>query len=87
MTDPQLDWIDTALITARPQAIGALLRYFRNLETAEEAYQEACLRALKTGGRTVRRGIRPPGSSSSDAMSPSTRCGGAAASRRCRPTS
>ena len=47
MTDPQLDWIDTALITARPQAVGALLRYFRNLETAEEAFQEACLRALK----------------------------------------
>jgi RNA polymerase sigma-70 factor (ECF subfamily) len=47
VTDPQLDWIDTALISARPQAVGALLRYFRNLETAEEAYQEACLRALK----------------------------------------
>ncbi len=47
MTDPQLDWIDTALISARPQAVGALLRYFRNLESAEEAFQEACLRALK----------------------------------------
>ena len=47
MTDPQLDWIDAALISARPQAVGALLRYFRNLETAEEAFQEACLRALK----------------------------------------
>jgi RNA polymerase sigma-70 factor (ECF subfamily) len=47
VTDPQLDWIDSALITARPQAIGALLRYFRNLDVAEEAFQEACLRALK----------------------------------------
>jgi RNA polymerase sigma-70 factor (ECF subfamily) len=47
VTDPQLDWIDAALTSARPQAIGALLRYFRNLDTAEEAFQEACLRALK----------------------------------------
>jgi RNA polymerase sigma-70 factor (ECF subfamily) len=43
-----LAWIDAALTSARPQAIGALLRYFRDLDTAEEAYQEACLRALKT---------------------------------------
>src|SRR3984893_3313035 len=28
--------------------MGALLRYFRDLDTAEEAFQEACLRALKT---------------------------------------
>ncbi|HSV03845.1 MAG TPA: RNA polymerase sigma factor [Phenylobacterium sp.] len=42
-----LAWIDAALTSARPQAIGALLRYFRDLETAEEAYQDACLRALK----------------------------------------
>ena len=47
MTDPQLDWIDAALTSARPQAVGALLRYFRNLDVAEEAFQEACLRALK----------------------------------------
>jgi RNA polymerase sigma-70 factor, ECF subfamily len=47
VTDPQLDWIDAALTSARPQAIGALLRYFRDLDTAEEAFQEACLRALK----------------------------------------
>ena len=46
MTD--LAWIDAALTSARPQAIGALLRYFRDLDTAEEAYQDACLRALKT---------------------------------------
>jgi len=42
-----LTWIDAALTSARPQAIGALLRYFRDLDTAEEAYQDACLRALK----------------------------------------
>ncbi|HEV2530546.1 RNA polymerase sigma factor [Phenylobacterium sp.] len=42
-----LAWIEGALTSARPQAIGALLRYFRDLETAEEAYQDACLRALK----------------------------------------
>jgi len=41
-------WINTALTSARPQVLGALLRYFRNLDTAEEAFQEACLRALKS---------------------------------------
>lgn len=41
-------WIDAAFASARPQALGALLRYFRDLDTAEEAFQEACLRALKT---------------------------------------
>ncbi|AMS39436.1 RNA polymerase sigma factor [Aminobacter sp. NyZ550] len=46
MTDPA--WINTALSSARPQAVAALLRYFRNLDTAEEAFQEACLRALRT---------------------------------------
>jgi RNA polymerase sigma-70 factor (ECF subfamily) len=42
-----LAWLDGALIAARPQALGALLRYFRNLDRAEEAFQEACLRALR----------------------------------------
>lgn len=42
-----LAWIDTALTAARPQAVAALLRYFRNLDTAEEAFQEASLRALQ----------------------------------------
>jgi RNA polymerase sigma-70 factor (ECF subfamily) len=46
MTDTA--WIDAALTAARPQAVGALLRYFRNLDTAEEAFQNACLRALKS---------------------------------------
>ena len=43
-----LAWIDLALTAARPQAMGALLRYFRDLDTAEEAFQEACLRAIRT---------------------------------------
>ena len=42
-----LRWIDAALTSARPQAVAALLRYFRDLDTAEEAFQEASLRALK----------------------------------------
>mgnify|MGYP001142789729 CR=1 FL=1 len=46
MTD--IAWIDLALASARPKALGALLRYFRNLDTAEEAFQEACLRAIRT---------------------------------------
>ncbi|MDB6084976.1 MAG: subfamily polymerase sigma-24 subunit [Gammaproteobacteria bacterium] len=46
MTD--LTWINGAITGARPQAIGALLRYFRDLDTAEEAFQEAALRALKS---------------------------------------
>src|SRR4030095_15420665 len=39
-------WIDAALISARPRAVSALLRYFRNLDSAEEAFQNACLKAL-----------------------------------------
>jgi len=46
LVDPA--WINAALTAARPQAVAALLRYFRDLDTAEEAFQEACLRALKT---------------------------------------
>ena len=45
MTD--VAWIDPLLRSARPQAVGALVRYFRDLDRAEEAFQEACLRALK----------------------------------------
>jgi len=40
-------WIDSLLRSARPQSVSALLRYFRDLDRAEEAFQEACLRALK----------------------------------------
>ncbi|MFG1413820.1 RNA polymerase sigma factor [Xanthobacter sp. VTT E-85241] len=43
-----LAWIDATLAAARPQAVAALLRYFRDLDFAEEAVQEACLRALRT---------------------------------------
>jgi RNA polymerase sigma-70 factor, ECF subfamily len=46
MQDPA--HIDIAISGARPKAIAALLRYFRDLDTAEEAFQEACLRALQT---------------------------------------
>ena len=45
MTD--LAWIDPLLRAARPKVVGALLRYFRDLDRAEEAFQEASLRALK----------------------------------------
>lgn len=47
----ELAWIDAALTAARPQAVGALLRYFRDLDMAEEAFQNACLRALKSWPR------------------------------------
>jgi RNA polymerase sigma-70 factor (ECF subfamily) len=40
-------WIGAALANARPKAVAALLRYFRDLDTAEEAFQEASLRALQ----------------------------------------
>jgi len=46
MTD--MGWINGAITGARPAAVGALLRYFRDLDTAEEAFQEAALRALKS---------------------------------------
>ena len=45
MTD--VAWIDPLLRSARPRAVGALLRYFHDLDRAEEAFQESCLRALK----------------------------------------
>lgn len=45
MTD--MEWISQALSAARPRVVAALLRYFRDLDTAEEAFQDACLRALK----------------------------------------
>jgi len=48
-------WIDAAVKAARPRAVAALLRYFGNVELAEEAFQEACLKAL---GRWTEQG--PP---------------------------
>ncbi|HET6158392.1 MAG TPA: RNA polymerase sigma factor [Dongiaceae bacterium] len=44
-------WIDAALTSARPRAVSALLRYFRNLDSAEEAFQNACLKALDSWPR------------------------------------
>ncbi|MGU3493028.1 RNA polymerase sigma factor [Xanthobacteraceae bacterium A53D] len=44
---PDAGWINATLAGARPQAVAALLRYFRDLDAAEEAAQDACLRALK----------------------------------------
>lgn len=41
-------WIGDLLAATRPQAVAALLRHFRNLDRAEEAFQEACVRALRT---------------------------------------
>jgi RNA polymerase sigma-70 factor (ECF subfamily) len=43
-----LAWLDAAVAGARPQAVAALLRYFRDLDRAEEAFQEASLKALKS---------------------------------------
>ncbi len=45
MTDTR--WISAVLTSARPKVVAALLRHFRNLDMAEEACQEACLRALR----------------------------------------
>ncbi|HET6523788.1 RNA polymerase sigma factor [Sphingopyxis sp.] len=36
---------------ARPRAMAALLRYFRDLDRAEDAFQEACVRALSAWPR------------------------------------
>jgi RNA polymerase sigma-70 factor (ECF subfamily) len=40
--------MSATLTAARPRAVAALLRRFRDLDAAEEAFQEACLRALRT---------------------------------------
>ncbi|HEX9734243.1 MAG TPA: RNA polymerase sigma factor [Thermoanaerobaculia bacterium] len=47
-------WLDACLTAARPRAIGALTRYFRDLDQAEEAFQEACLRALRSWPKSGR---------------------------------
>lgn len=49
MTDTA--WIQPVIVAARPRAMAALLRAFRDLDLAEEAFQEASLRALKTWPR------------------------------------
>jgi RNA polymerase sigma-70 factor (ECF subfamily) len=42
------NWTDAAFRAARPRAVAALLRYFDDVELAEEAFQAACLKALGT---------------------------------------
>jgi RNA polymerase sigma-70 factor, ECF subfamily len=42
-----LAWIDPLLRALQPKVTGALLRYFRDLDRADEAFQEASLRALR----------------------------------------
>ena len=44
-------WLDLALRGARARGMAALLRYFGDLDAAEEAFQEACLKALETWPR------------------------------------
>jgi len=57
MTDPA--WIAAALTAAQPQALGALLRYFRDLDTAEEAFPRRPRCApCSTGHATGRRAMR-----------------------------
>ncbi|WP_333834944.1 RNA polymerase sigma factor [Rubrimonas sp.] len=49
--EPDGAWLAAVLSAARPQAVAALLRWFRDLDAAEEAFQEACLRALRAWPR------------------------------------
>ncbi|MCB9656705.1 MAG: RNA polymerase sigma factor [Sandaracinaceae bacterium] len=44
----ELGTLQSTLTSARPRAVAALLRYFRDLDLAEEAFQDACLRALRS---------------------------------------
>lgn len=46
MSQDDTQWIGIALSSARAKAVAALYRYFRDLDLAEEAFQEASLRAL-----------------------------------------
>ncbi len=48
MNEKDSAWIGLTLTGARPRTIAALYRYFRDLDLAEEAFQEASLRAIKT---------------------------------------
>ncbi|MDP5217337.1 sigma factor [Ruegeria sp. 2205SS24-7] len=40
------DWFEATFQTQRPKALAALTRYFRDVEIAEEAFSEACVKAL-----------------------------------------
>ena len=51
MNEEDANWIGLTLTGARPKAVAALYRYFRDLDLAEEAFQEASLRAVKNWPR------------------------------------
>lgn len=51
MSEVDSEWMGLTLTGARPRAVAALYRYFRDIDLAEEAFQEACLRALKSWPR------------------------------------
>ncbi len=40
------DWLEATIALHRPRALAALTRLFRDIDTAEEAFAEACLKAL-----------------------------------------
>lgn len=40
------DWLEATFQTQRPKALAALTRYFRDVEIAEEAFSEACVKTL-----------------------------------------
>ncbi|MEP3048439.1 MAG: RNA polymerase sigma factor [Roseibium sp.] len=44
----QSAWISTHLKASRPQALAALNRYFQDIDLAEDAFQEASIRAVKS---------------------------------------
>lgn len=47
MSGGDSNWLSLMLASSRPKAVAALYRYFRDLDLAEEAFQEASLRALR----------------------------------------
>lgn len=51
MNDKDANWIGLVIAGARAKGVAALYRYFRDLDLAEEAFQEASLRALKSWPR------------------------------------
>lgn len=40
------EWLEASFTAQRPHAMAALTRYFRDIEIAEEAFAEACVKAL-----------------------------------------
>lgn len=44
-------WFSTNLKAARPAVVAALVRYFGDIDDAEDAFQEACVRAARTWER------------------------------------